>query len=90
MRSERGIFLYSMDLVALKILLDIKPSFMIKKIYNAAFKSNLVQNISSKNAFLLTWVILHHSPIITRANGSLNPDASEPIRDRAWYMCALT
>ena len=43
-----------------------------------------------KNVFLLTWVILHHSPIITRANGSLNPDASEPIRDRAWYMCALT
>ena len=46
--------------------------------------------LSSKTVFLLTWVILHHSPMMTRANGSLNPDASEPIRDRAWYMCALT
>ena len=63
---------------------------MIKKIYNAAFTSHLVKNLSSKNVFLLTWVILHHSPMMTRANGSLNPDASEPIRDRAWYMCALT
>ena len=28
--------------------------------------------------------------MITRANGSLSPDASEPIKDRAWYMCART
>jgi len=26
--------------------------------------------------------------MMTRANGSDNPDASDPIRERAWYMCA--
>ena len=37
-----------------------------------------------------TWVVLQYSPMITLAKGSLRPDASEPIKDLAWYMWALT
>lgn len=37
-----------------------------------------------------TWVVLQYSPMIILANGSDRPDASEPMRDRAWYMCART
>ena len=37
-----------------------------------------------------TWVVLQYSPMMTRANGSDNPDASDPIKDRAWYMWART
>ena len=37
-----------------------------------------------------TWVVLQYSPIMTLANGSLKPDASEPINERAWYIWART
>lgn len=38
----------------------------------------------------LTWVIRQYSPTITLANGSERPEASEPIKDLAWYMWART
>ena len=33
---------------------------------------------------------MQYSPQTTLANGSERPDASEPIKDLAWYMCALS
>ena len=34
----------------------------------------------------LTWVVLQYSPTMTLAKGSDSPEASEPIKDLAWYM----
>lgn len=33
-----------------------------------------------------TCVVWQYSPTITLANGSDSPDASDPIRDLAWYI----
>ena len=47
-----------------------------------------LENNNRNNNSWLTCVVLQCSPKMTLAKGSDSPDASEPISDRAWYMCA--
>ena len=44
----------------------------------------ILQNYDFTYSF--TCVVLQYSPQTTLANGSESPEASEPMRERAWYM----
>lgn len=49
------------------------------------YKSDILRKLWSN---YVTCVTLQCSPIMTLANGSDNPEESDAMSERAWYMCA--
>ena len=70
------------------------PIWCSTRIFLRGEKTELLYFLSIRKVnrffFLFTWVTLQYSPQMTLANGSDSPEASDPMRERAWYMCALS